>query len=117
MKRLNIIRQNDKIYYKIERRFMFFWWKPYYITPCNDRFEPVDITFKDKETAELFINWKDIKYINKIIKLDWNTIYKKVQYRVFDNDYQMHNQQFATVADAKEYIESLPRTVNYKYYK
>lgn len=116
MKRLNIIREKDNIYYKIEERFMFFWWCPYYIIPCNNPYEHLDIVFYNKETAETFINWKDIKYIDKIIKIDWNNIWHRIQYRVFDN-YHMYDYQFNTVEEAKTYIESLPRTINYKYYK
>lgn len=117
MKRLNVIREKDKIYYKIEERFLWFWWEPYIIKSLSDSSVQCDIKFDNREKAEIFINWKDIKYLGKTIKLDWNNIWNRIQYRVFGENAYMYNCQCNTVEDAKTYIESLPRTINYKYYK
>lgn len=121
-KRIIIIRYGEKIYYVIQQRNFFFKWN-YYTSPEYHEAYYVDnefnceyniILFTNRVDAEYVMNWKDIEYFNAIIKISVEKLnYDNViKYVVFDkHNNSITNKIFNTIADAKEYITSLPRQI------
>lgn len=133
MKRIIAIREGEKLYYKVKKRFMFFWWIKYKInkyeliysrytgTHIVNISKTPNISFDYKQEAELFINWKNIKYLDKYIHIGCNENLNSIVYVVSDSNkifYNVYNEIFNSREDAKSFIEKLPRAINvYNNYK
>lgn len=127
MKRIIVVRKGEKIYYKVKKRILGFLWIKYKINEYSfnhnslKRNNTSSVDFDSKSEAELFINWKDIKYLNKYIHIGCNKNHDSIVYVVYDINKicrVFYNKIFYNIEDAKEYIESLPRTINvYDNYK
>ena len=133
MKRIIVIREGEKLYYKVKKRFMFFWWIKYKInkyqliyshstgTHIVNISKTPNISFDSKQEAELFINWKNIKYLDKYIHIGCNEKLNSIVYVVSDSNkifYNVYNEIFNSREDAKSFIEKLPRAINvYNNYK
>lgn len=112
-KRLLVIRTGEKIQYVIQYRNIFRRWKIYPINEYIYKGNVINhyIVLNDKETANFILHWKDVKYLNKIIKIELYD--NEIDYRVFDNKHinSMHKKHFETLQDAKQYINELPRII------
>lgn len=133
MKRIRVIKTGENIGYVIEKRVLFLFWLSYniyeYIIGYNhdkkcyyfDHTKICDVVFETKQEAEYAINWKNIKYLGKWIRFGWSSKNDKMVYYVFNNKSKksiIYNKIFDTIEEAKQYIESLPRTINiYDNYK
>lgn len=133
MKRIIAIREGEKLYYKVKKRFMFFWWIKYKINEYELVYSRMtgthivhisktsNISFDSKQEAEIFINWKNIKYLDKYIHIGCNENHNSIVYVVSDSNkifYNVYNEIFNSREDAKSFIEKLPRAINvYNNYK
>lgn len=133
MKKIIAIREGEKIYYKVKKRVFYFWWTKYKIneysfyykrginSPFLHLSKTCAINFKSKSEAELFINWKDIKYLDNYIRIGCNSSHNSTVYVVYDIKKicsEFYKKIFYNIEDAKSFIEELPRTINvYDNYK